>query len=108
MRTSWVKWVLIVAALLISSGGKAHDIADHAPCAVHEHHHDSDHHHHAAGHQECCCTSGACLSVLVMPAEPDAPYPVAYSLHLAPELASPLASRSPSPELDPPRPSALS
>ena len=103
MRPSWFKWVLIVAALLISSGGHAHSIADHT--AAHQQHH---HHHNPAGQQECCCSGFACLTVMVMPAQIDAPRPVAYSLHLAPEPAAPLASRLISPELDPPRPAALS
>jgi len=115
VRSFWFKWVMIIALLLVSSGGHAQAVADHAraeatPCAAHDHHHhDSDHSqsHGAAGHQDCCC-SCACLTDLIMPPEPAAPLQVAYDLHLAPEPASPLASRFLSPELDPPRPSALS
>ena len=109
MRSSWFKWVLIVAVLLVSSGSGAHTLADHAaskaaPCVTHQHHHDADHH---LSH-DCCCTCSSCPADLVTPAEPSAPRSVAYDLRLAPEPASPLASRFPSPELDPPRPGALS
>lgn len=109
MRSSWFTWVLVVAALLISSGSGAHTLADHAaakasPCATHQHHPDADRH---LSH-ECCCTCSACPADLVTPAEPETPHSIAYGLHLAPAPASPLASRSPSPELDPPRPVALS
>ena len=111
VRSFCFKWVMIVALLLVSSGGHAHAVADHArteatPCAAHDHHHDGDHSK-SAGHQDCCC-SCACLTGLITPAEPTAPRPVAYDLHLTPERVSPLASRFLSPELDPPRPSALS
>jgi len=110
MRSSWFKWMLIVAVLLMSGSGGAHTVADHhaaskaLPCAVHQHHHDGDHH---LSH-ECCCSCSACPADLVLPAEPDAPHSVAYDLRLTPEPASPLASRFPSPELDPPRPAAVS
>jgi len=114
VRSVWFKWVMIFALLLVSSGGHAHAVADHArveatPCAAHEHHHDGDHSKSraAAGHQDCCCAC-ACLADLIAPAEPAAPRLVAYDLHLAPEPASPLASRFLAPELDPPRPGALS
>lgn len=115
MRSPWFKWLLVFAVLLVSSGGNAHALADHAapqakPCAAHEHHSDDSgpHKAHAAGHQECCCSCFSCPSGLVTPVETAAPNPIAYSLHLAPELASPLAERFLSPELDPPRPGTLS
>jgi len=108
MRLPWLKWMLIAAVLLMSGGSGAHSIADHhakaAPCVTHRHHHDGDRH---PAH-ECCCSCPACPADLVLPAEPDAPHSVAYDLRLAPEPASPLASRFSSPELDPPRPGALS
>ncbi len=115
VRSFWFKWVLIAALLLGSGGGHAHAVADHAwaeatPCAAHEHHHhDGDHakSQAAAGHQDCCC-SCACPTGMITPAEPAAPRPVAYDLHLTPPLAPPLAGRFLSPELDPPRPDALS
>jgi hypothetical protein len=115
VRSFWFKWVMIIALLIVSSGGHAHAVADHAvteatPCAAHDHHHhDSDHSQSrgAAAHQDCCC-SCAYLTDLITPAEPTAPRPLAYDLRLAPEPAARLASRFLSPELDPPRPSALS
>jgi hypothetical protein len=107
MRSSWFKWLLILAVLLVSSGGHAHAVADHAvakaqSCALHQH---QDHvPSRPDSHPECCCTCLACPAGLVAPAEAAAPHPVAYGVTLAPERASPLASRSLSPELDPPRP----
>lgn len=113
MRSPWLKWLLVFAVLLVSSGGNAYALADHAapqakPCAAHEHHAGADHQSHAATHQDCCCGCFSCPSGLVTPVEPAAPNPVAYDLHLAPAPASPLAERFPSPELDPPRPGTLS
>lgn len=110
MRASWFKWLLVFTVLLMSSGGNAHAHSDHAvahatPCEAHEHHQGGDH---QKSHQECCCTCLACPSGLVMAIEPAAPNPVAYELDLAPARAAPLASRFLSPELDPPRLSALS
>lgn len=107
MRSSWFKWLLILAVLLVSSGGTAHSFADHAgaqaaPCAAHRHHHEA-----ASSHKECCCSCFACPSGLVAPIEPAAPHLIAYDLHLVPARAMPLASRALSPELDPPRPDAV-
>ena len=113
MRPSWFKWMLIVAALFAASGNR-HSFADHAvsqaqPCATHAHH-DTDHRdsQNAAEHRECCCSCFDCPATLVTPFEESAARPVAYSLHWVPGRASPLANRSPAPELDPPRPGALS
>ena len=107
MRFSWIKCMLIVAALFVASRN-AHAFADHAasrtaePCAAH--------HHHDAGHQhdECCCSCFNCPAGLIAPFEASAPGQIAYDLHLMPSLAAVLAERSLPPELDPPRPSALS
>jgi hypothetical protein len=111
MRSPWLKWLLVFAVLLLSSGGNAHALADHAaprakPCAAHDHHAAGADHHkpHAAGHQDCCCSCFSSPSGLVTPVESVAPIPVAYDLHLTPARASPLAERFISPELDPPRP----
>jgi len=105
--------MLIVAALFVA-GGNAHAFADHAapqaqPCAEH-HHLDSDHHqsHGAAGHQECCCSCFNCPASLITPFEDSPPRPAAYASRLTPDRAAPLANRFLPPELDPPRPSALS
>jgi len=107
MRFSRLKWMLIVAALFVA-GGNGHAFADHAapkiaePCATH--------HHHDAGHQhdDCCCSCFNCPAGLIAPFEANAPGQIAYDLHLTPSLATALANRTQPPELDPPRPSALS
>ena len=97
--------MLVVAALFVASGN-AHAFAHHAvpkaePCAAHHHHHDT-------GHQDCCCSCFNCPAGLIAPFEASAPGRVAYALHLAPSLAATLTDRPQPPELDPPRPSALS
>ena len=112
MRFSWLKWMLIVAALFVASGN-AHAFSDHAasrtaePCATH-HHHNAGHQHGLIGHDECCCSCFNCPAGLIAPLEASAPSQVAYDLHLTPSLAAVLANRTQPPELDPPRPSALS
>jgi hypothetical protein len=113
MRFSWLKWMLIVAALFVASGN-AHAFAGNAaaktaePCAAH--HHDAGHHHSHGliGHDDCCCSCANCPAGLIAPFEAGAPSQVAYDLDLAPSLAAVLADRTQPPELDPPRPGALS
>jgi hypothetical protein len=103
MRSSWLKWMLIVAALFVA-GGTAQAFADHLvkkaePCAAH-HHQDAD-------HQQCCCGCLDCPAGLISPAD-EAGHPRAPGLGLAPVRVPPLASRFLPPEPDPPRPDALS
>ena len=104
MRFSWLKWMLVVASLFVASGN-AHAFSDHAgpkaaePCAAH---------HHTHHHDDCCCSCVSCPASLVAPFEASAPSRIAYDLHLTPSLAPVLANRTLPPELDPPRPSALS
>ncbi|GEM_PF-3793344 len=109
MRFSWLKWMLVVAALFVASGN-AHAFADHAgphadPCAAH-HHHDAGGHRHS--HDDCCCSCFNCPAGLIAPFEASPPGQIAYDLDLAPSLAAAPATRTQPPELDPPRPGALS
>src|SRR5579859_1567690 len=105
--------MLIVAALCVA-GGNAHAFADHAaprvePCEAHSHHEPGDRHSQgAAGHQQCCCSCFSCPVSLITPFEGSTARPVAYASRLTPSKAAPLANRFSPPELDPPRPSALS
>jgi hypothetical protein len=113
MRLSWLKWIAIVAALFVASGN-AHAFADHAmpkteQCLVHQHHDGQHRHFHGTvSLEECCCSCASCPAGLMTPLDGLVPHPAPYAADLAPAPASPLANRFLLPELDPPRPIALS
>jgi hypothetical protein len=113
MRSSWVKWLAVVAVIFMASGN-AHASSEHAhfhsvPCA---HHHEADEshaaHNHAADAKECCCRCLGCPSALVEPFADLTPRSVTYEQRWLPARSEVLVDRPLSPELDPPRPGALS
>jgi len=113
MGTSWVKLLVVAAALFIASGtAHAHAKAPHeeslsAPCAAHDHK-DAGHPQNAGDDGDCCCGCFNCASGIILPPNAIAPSLVAFDMAFGPPRATPLKSHMFSPELDPPRPIALS
>jgi hypothetical protein len=94
---------MLVVAVLFMGTGNAHAFSDHAgakaePCAAH--------HQAKVSHEDCCCSCLDCPAGVVTPFEVADYRPVALSATLTPAGESVPATRSPSPEIDPPRPCA--
>jgi len=117
MGTSWIKLLVVVAALFIASGSAhahahakvPHEESRSVPCVAHDHE-DAGHHHpqNAGDDGDCCCSCFNCASGMILPATATTPSLIAFAMAFSPVRTTPLKSRMLSPELDPPRPSAPS